>query len=114
MANDTFELTSKLMKGAADKEQLAKQHDYKVYKGKTEKFTISPLYARYIGSTVTIAHNGNFKKFPVDGSQFEIPVGHLNVLQKYLRSIDRQIKISQQNAKFMGDNTNGDFKKRIV
>ena len=113
MTNDTFELTSQLMKGAAAKEQLAKQHDFKVYKGKTEKFTISPLYARYIGTTVTIAHNGNFKKFPVDGTEFEIPVGHLNVLKKYLRSIDRQIKISQQNAKFMGENTNGDFKRMM-
>ena len=113
MANDTFELTSQLMKGAAAKEQLAKHNDYKIYKGATEKFSISPLYARYIGSTVTVAHNGNFKKFPVDGTQFEIPVGHLNVLQKYLRSIDRQIRIAQQNAKFMGDNTNGDFKRII-
>lgn len=111
MAQDTFELTSKLMKGAAAKEQLAKQHDYKVFKGATEKFSISPLYARYIGKTVTVAHNGNFKKFPVDGTQFEIPVGHLNVLQKYLRSIDRQIKIAQQNARFMGENETGDFKK---
>lgn len=99
------------MKGAAEREQRAKEHDYKVYKGATEKFSISPLYARYIGKSVTVAHNGNFKKFPVDGTQFEIPVGHLNVLQKYLRSIDRQIKIAQQNAKFMGDNTNGDFKR---
>ena len=113
MANDTFELTSQLMKGAAAKEQLAKHHDYKVFKGETRMFSISPLYARYIGSTVTVAHNGNFKKFPVDGTQFEIPVGHLNVLQKYLRSIDRQIRIAQQNAKFMGDNTNGDFKRII-
>jgi hypothetical protein len=113
MAKDTFELTSQLMKGAAAKEQLAKQHDYKVYKGATEKFSISPLYARYVGSTVTIAHNGNFKKFPVDGTQFEIPVGHLNALKKYLRSIDRQIKIAQQNAKFMGNNETGDFKKII-
>lgn len=111
MAQDTFELTSKLMKGAAAKEQLAKQHDYKVFKGATERFSISPLYARYIGKTVTVAHNGNFKKFPVDGTQFEIPVGHLNVLQKYLRSIDRQIKIAQQNARFMGENETGDFKK---
>ena len=99
------------MKGAAAKEQLAKQHDFKVFKGQTAKFAISPLYARYIGKTVTVAHNGNFKKFPVDGTQFEIPVGHLNVLQKYLRSIDRQIKIAQQNARFMGDNETGDFKR---
>lgn len=111
MAQDTFELTSKLMKGAAAKEQLAKQHDFKVFKGKTEKFSISPLYARYIGKTVTVAHNGNFKKYPVDGTQFEIPVGHLNVLKKYLRSIDRQIKIAQQNARFMGNNETGDFKR---
>ena len=101
------------MKGAAAREQLAKHHDYKVFKGETVKFSISPLYARYIGTTVTVAHNGNFKKFPVDGTQFDIPVGHLNVLQKYLRSIDRQIRIAQQNAKFMGDNTNGDFKRII-
>ena len=88
-------------------------HTFKVYKGATERYSITPLYARYIGTTVTIAHNGNFKKFPVDGTEFEIPVGHLNVLKKYLRSIDRQIKISQQNAKFMGENTNGDFKRMM-
>ena len=109
MANDTFELTSQLMKGAAAKEQLAKEHDYKVYKSPTIKYSISPLYARYIGTTVTVAFNGNFKKFPVDGTQFEISQGHYNALTKYLRSIDRQIKIAQQNAKFMGENTNGDF-----
>lgn len=109
MANDTFELTSKLMKGATAKEQLAKQHDYKVFKGPTIRYSISPLYARYIGTTVTVAFNGNFKKFPVDGTQFEISQGHYNALTKYLRSIDKQIKIAQQNAKFMGDNANGDF-----
>ena len=113
MANDTFELTSSLMKGANDKERAAVRNDARLYKAQTRKHSISPLYARYIGSTVTVAFNGNFKKFPVDGTEFEIPVGHLNVLKKYLRSIDRQIKISQQNAKFMGENTNGDFKRMM-
>jgi hypothetical protein len=113
MANDTFELTSQLMKGATAKENAARAHDLKVYKGQTIKYSISPLYATYIGSTVTVAHNGNFKKFPVDGTQFDIPIGHYNALRKYLNSIDRQIRIAQQNAKFMGDNANGDFKKIV-
>lgn len=113
MAKDTFELTSQLIKGASAKENLARVHDMKVYNSETQKCSISPLYARYIGSTVTVAHNGNFKKFPVDGSQFDITPGHYNALMKYLHSVDRQIRIAQQNAKFMGDNTSGDFKKIV-
>lgn len=111
MANDTFELTSSLMKGVNSKEVEARRNDMKIFKSRTTKYSISPLYARYIGGTVTVAHNGNFKKFPVDGTDFEISEGHLNALKKYLRSVDRQIRIAQQNAKFMGDYTNGDFKK---
>lgn len=108
--NDTFELTSNLMKGATKKENEARVNDRKIYKGTHLKYSISPLYARYIGSTVTVAFNGNFKKFPVDGSQFEISQGHYNALMKYLHAVDKQIKIAQQNAKFMGNDTNGDFK----
>lgn len=113
MAKDTFDLTSSLMKGATAKENEARANDKKLFQAKTVKFSISPLYARYIGSTVTVAHNGNFRKFPVDGSQFDISQGHLNALQKYLHSVDRQIRIAQQNAKFMGDNEKGDFKKIV-
>ena len=111
MAVDTFKLSSSLIKGAQQKEQQGRMHDHKVYKGQTVKFSISPLYVRYIGTTVTVAHNGNFKKFPVDGTEFEIPVGHLNALKKYLRSIDRQIRIAHQNSKFMDEQVEGDFKK---
>lgn len=113
MTNDTFELTSSLMKGATKKENEARINDKQIYSGTYIKFSISPLYARYIGSTVTVAFNGNFRKFPVDGSQFEISQGHYNALTKYLHAVDRQIKIAQQNAKFMGDNTSGDFKKIV-
>jgi hypothetical protein len=62
---------------------------------------------------VIVAFNGNFRKFPVDGTTFEISEGHYNALMKYLHSVDRQIKIAQQNAKFMGDNSQGDFKKIV-
>ena len=113
MANDTFELTSSLMKGANDKERAAVRNDARLFKAKTRKHSISPLYARYIGSTVTVAFNGNFKKFPVDGTEFDISEGHYNALMKYLHSVDRQIKIAQQNAKFMGDDSQGDFKKIV-
>lgn len=111
--NDTFELTSTLMKGATKKENEARVNDKKIYSGTHMKYSISPLYARYIGSTVTVAFNGNFKKFPVDGTEFEISKGHYNALLKYLHSVDRQIKIAQQNAKFMGNNETGDFKKIV-
>lgn len=113
MAKDTFELTSSLIKGATAKEHEAIKNDAKLFKAQTRKHSISPLYARYIGSSVTVAYNGNFKKFPVDGTEFEITEGHYNALMKYLHSVDRQIKIAQQNAKFMGDNQVGDFKKIV-
>lgn len=113
MAKDTFDLTSSLMKGATEKEHAAIRNDAKLYKAQTRKFSISPLYSRYIGATVIVAFNGNFKKFPVDGTQFDISEGHYNALMKYLHSVDRQIKIAQQNAKFMGDNSQGDFKKIV-
>ena len=113
MANkqDTFDLTSSLVKGTENKERLAKQNDFKLYKGATVKYSISPLYARYVGKTITIAFNGNFRKLPVDGTEFEISQGHYNALKKYLNHLDRQIKIAQQNANFMGEQTNGDFKR---
>jgi len=103
--SDTFELTSK--------ENLARRNDQKLYRSKQMDYAISPLYQRYIGKTVTIAYNGNFKKFPVDGTQFKLSQGHYNALLKYLHHIDRQIKVSQTNAKFIGDNAVGDFKKII-
>jgi hypothetical protein len=111
MANDTFELTSKLIKGAAEKENKAKQHDLKLYREHNVQCSISPLYARYIGDTVTIAYNGNFKKLPVNGEQFTVPKGHYNSLMKYLHHIDRQIRIAKTNAKFMDTQASGDFKK---
>jgi hypothetical protein len=111
MANDTFELTSKLVKGAQRKEAQARQNDMKIYQENTLTTAISPLYARYVGDTVTIAFNGNFKKFPVDGKQFQISKGHYNALMKYLHHIDRQIKIQKTNQKFMDQNLQGDFKK---
>ena len=111
MAKDTFELTSQLIKGVSDRENRARANDNKLYREHTLKFSISPLYARYIGDTVTIAFNGNFKKFPVDGTEFTLTQGHYNALQKYLHHIDRQIRVSKTNAKFMDTQTVGDFKK---
>ena len=111
MANSTSELTSlDLIKGVTERENEAKKNDMKIYKSPTVKTSISALYARYLGNTVTVAFNGNFMKLPVDGSTFEVSRGHYNELMKYLRHIDRQIRISQQNAKFMGHNEQGDFK----
>lgn len=109
--NDTFELTSSLIKGTTDKENQAKLNDLKIYKSPTIKMSISPLYQRYIGSTVTIAFNGNFKKFPVDGSEFECSQGHFNALKKYLRHVDRQISLAQKQSKFMDQTVVGDFKR---
>ena len=111
MANDTFDLSSKLIKGATDKENMARAHDLKLYKSKTIKTSISPLYARYVGDTVTIAFNGNFRKLPVDGTEFTLSEGHYNALMKYIHHIDRQIKISKNSVKFMDTQTTGDFKK---
>lgn len=111
MANDTFELTSDLIKGVSAKERAAKANDLRLYKAPKIEYSISPLYRRYIGNTVTIAYNGNFKKFPVDGSMFKLSRGHYNALKKYLHHVDRQIKVAQTNAKFMDKDATGDFKK---
>ena len=111
MAKDTFELTSSLIKGVQDRETKARQNDMKLYREANMKFSISPLYARYIGDSVTIAFNGNFKKYPVDGTEFTLTRGHYNALMKYLRHIDRQIKIAKTTAKFMDTQAAGDFKK---
>lgn len=111
MAKDTFELTSSLIKGAVNKENQARVHDLKIYQEPTLRYAISPLYARYVGDTVTIAYNGNFKKFPVNGEEFPISRGHYNALMKYLHHIDKQIRIAKQNAKFMDTQVYGDFKK---
>lgn len=111
MANDTFELTSKMVRGVQERETKARLNDQVLYRGPQQEYSISPLYQRYTGSTITIAYNGNFKKFPVDGTSFKLSKGHFNALMKYLHHIDRQIKISQTNAKFVGENATGDFKK---
>ena len=115
MANqkDTFDLTSKLVKGKTERENAAKRNDLKLYRSNQMEYRISPLYQRYIGNNVTIASNGNFKKFPVDGTTFKLSRGHYNSLMKYLHHIDRQIKVSQTNAKFMQGDAVGDFKKII-
>lgn len=111
MAKDTFELTSSLIKGVESVEARARQNDIKLYREANMQFSISPLYARYIGDSVTIAFNGNFKKYPVDGTEFTLTRGHYNALMKYLRHIDRQIKIAKTTAKFMDTQAAGDFKK---
>ena len=111
MAKDTFELTSSLIKGVQDRENLARENDLRLYRDSNLKFSISPLYARYIGDSVTVAFNGNFKKFPVDGTEFALTRGHYNALLKYLHHIDRQIRISKTTAKFMDTQAAGDFKK---
>jgi hypothetical protein len=111
MAKDTFELTSSLIKGVQDRETQARANDMKLYRDSTLKYSISPLYARYIGDSVTVAFNGNFKKFPVDGTEFSLTRGHYNALLKYLHHIDRQIRISKTTAKFMDTQAAGDFKK---
>lgn len=111
MANDTFELTSKLVKGVTERENLAKQNDMKLYRETEVTTSISPLYSRYVGDSITIAFNGNFRKVPVTGEQFKLTRGHYNALMKYLRHIDRQIRISQTSAKFMDTQYTGDFKR---
>jgi hypothetical protein len=111
MAKDTFELTSSLIKGVQDRETLARDNDMKLYRNSTLRFSISPLYARYIGDSVTVAFNGNFKKFPVDGTEFALTRGHYNALLKYLHHVDRQIRIAKTTAKFMDTQAAGDFKK---
>ena len=111
MANDTFELTSKLMKGVVDRETRARANDVRISRSRLVKSSISPLYARYLGNTVTIAFNGNFMKLPVDGSTFELSQGHYNALMKYLHHVDRQISLGSTNSKFMDSYASGDFKK---
>jgi hypothetical protein len=111
MAKDTFELTSSLIKGVTDLENKARSNDVKLYNEHNMRFSISPLYARYIGDTVTVAFNGNFKKFPVNGTEFSLSQGHYNALMKYLHHIDRQIRIAKTTAKFMDTQASGDFKK---
>jgi len=111
MAKDTFELTSALIKGATEKENQARRNDIKIYREPTLRYAISPLYSRYVGDTITVAYNGNFKKFPVNGEEFSISKGHYNALMKYLHHIDRQIRIAKTNAKFMDTQASGDFKK---
>jgi uncharacterized protein YukE len=111
MAKDTFELTSSLIKGVQDRETKARQNDMRLYAESNLKYSISPLYARYIGDSVTIAFNGNFKKFPVNGDEFAITRGHYNALLKYLHHIDRQIRVAKTTAKFMDTQASGDFKK---
>ncbi len=110
MAQDTFELTSSLIKGVNDREAKATANDKKLAHSKLIETSISPLYQRYIGSHITIAYNGNFMKLPVDGSKVYLSKGHYDALQKYIRHIDRNIKISQQNSKFMGQQVTGDFR----
>ena len=108
---DTFELTSNLVKGVEAKENQAKKNDIKIYKESNIRYSISPLYARYVGKTITIAFNGNFRKLPVDGSEFVISRGHYNALRKYMNHLDRQIRLQQQQSNFMGDQVTGDFKR---
>jgi hypothetical protein len=111
MAKDTFELTSSLIKGVQDRENQARVNDIKLYRDTNLKYSISPLYARYVGDSITVAYNGNFKKFPVDGTEFALTRGHYNALLKYLHHIDRQIRISKTTQKFMDTQAAGDFKK---
>ena len=111
MANDTFELTSQLIKGVGEKERQAKLNDMRLYQNHNVTYSISPLYARYVGDSITVAFNGNFKKLPVNGEQFTITRGHYTALLKYLRHIDRQIRVAKTNAKFMDTHTSGDFKR---
>lgn len=111
MAKDTFELTSELIKGVQEREQKARIHDARMYRSSDMTTSISPLYSRYVGNTITIAYNGNFRKLPVTGEEFTISRGHYNALMKYLRHIDRQIRVSKQNAKFMDTQVTGDFKR---
>lgn len=107
---NVYDLTNNLIKGVTEKENRARENDYKIYKGPTIKTFIAPTYARYIGKTCTTAFNGNFRKWPVDGTTFEIPLGHYAALRTYIRYIDEQINTASTNVNFMGDQTPGDFK----
>ena len=111
MAKDTFELTSSLIKGVEGVEMEARNNDMKIFRESNLKYSISPLYARYVGESITVAFNGNFKKFPTDGTEFSLSRGHYNALLKYLHHIDRQIRIAKTTAKFMDTQASGDFKK---
>lgn len=107
----TFEVQTSLTKGVEAVERKAQRNDRLVAQSPLIKTEISPLYARYVGSYITIAHNGNFMKLPVDGSEIYLSKGHYETLRKYIRHIDKQILISQKQTKFMGDNAVGDFQK---
>ena len=63
MANnqDTFELTSKLIKGVTERENEPVKNDLQLYSNSNIKASISPLYARYIGDTVTVAFKETLK-----------------------------------------------------
>ena len=111
MAKDTFDLATSLIKGVSDKEVQARQNDARLYRESIKKVSVSPLYARYVGKSITIAFNGNFRKIPVTGEEVEITQGHYNALMKYLRHVDKQINIAQNNARFMGSDATGDFRK---
>lgn len=110
---DAYDVTSGLIKGVQRVEARAQRNDMKLYKETNMTYSISPIYAKYIGPTVTIAFNGNFRKFPINGMDFSISKGHYNALRKYLRSIDRQISMQQTNVKFMNTTVNGDFKTNL-
>jgi hypothetical protein len=111
MAKDTFELTSSLIKGVESVETQARNNDLRLFRESNVKYSISPLYARYVGESITVAFNGNFKKYPTDGTEFSLSRGHYNALLKYLHHIDRQIRIAKTTAKFMDTQASGDFKK---
>lgn len=111
MSKDAFDLSSKLIKGVTEKEHKARANDLKLYRTKGIKTRISPLYEKYTGGTVLVAHNGNFRKYPVDGTEFTLSQGHYRRLRKYLQHIDRDIKTAATNAKFIDTTMRGDFKK---
>lgn len=110
---DAYDVTSGLIKGVQQVEARAQRNDMKLFKETTMTYAISPIYAKYIGPTVTIAFNGNFRKFPINGMDFTLSKGHYNALRKYLRSVDRQIQMQQTNVKFMDSTVTGDFKTHL-
>lgn len=116
MTYDTYkpsqvQVNAGLIEGQKEMEARASISNARIANSNLIQTSISPLYQRYIGKTVTIAFNGNFMKLPVDGSSFSLSQGHYNALQKYLRHIDKQIKISNNNAQFMGTTARGDFRQ---
>lgn len=108
---DSFKLSSDFNNGVKEIEKRSIINNNKIAQSQLITYRIPPLYAQYIGSTVTIGFNGSFMKLPVDGSAFQLSRGHYNQLIKYLKHVDKQVKIAQQNAKFMDMNVNGDFRK---